>query len=185
MELRLVQARPVPEHAVILAETLAMIRSDDHPRPPKYGTAFELVDQAAELLVEIRHAIVVRVTTETDLVRRRIFSASTSANRASISSPATAWIRTESVDAHRRELIRIVCVVKIQEGEERPLRLPASGQPVEKLAIDNRRVLSIGLEEPTELIHHRAQEIEIQPIFEETARPPEVHRWCDRPERST
>ena len=73
----------------------------------------------------------------------------------------------ESVDARRRKLVRMVCVKVIQEGEEWPLRLPAPGQPVEKLAIDHRRLFSIGLEEPPEVFHRRPQEIEIQPIFEE------------------
>src|SRR5206468_4130591 len=74
---------------------------------------------------------------------------------------------TEPMDARLRELIRIVRVIVIQEGEERPLRLPTPGQPVEKLAIDHRRVFSIDLEERPEVLQGGLQEIEIQPILQE------------------
>ena len=59
MELRLVKTRPVPEHAGFFAETFAVIRGDDHPGPLENRTAIELVDQPAELLIEVRDAVVV------------------------------------------------------------------------------------------------------------------------------
>ncbi len=68
----------------------------------------------------------------------------------------------------RRELVGIVGVEVIQEGEERPLRLPASGQPVEELAVDRRRVFPVVLDEPPEGLPGVLQEVEIQPTFEET-----------------
>ena len=51
--------------------------------------------------------------------------------------------RSETVDAPVRNFIRIVDVEVIQEGEERPLRLPAPRQPVEEFAIDHRRRLAV------------------------------------------
>ena len=80
MELRLVETRSVPEHAGLFAEALAVIRGDDHPGPLENGTAIELVDQPAELLIEVRDAVVVRVANESDLVRGRPASGSTAAN---------------------------------------------------------------------------------------------------------
>src|ERR1700722_9861060 len=102
MELGLVQPRPVPEHAVILAETLAMIRGDDHPRMFKNGTTLELVNQTTKLLVEIRNAIVVRITTETDLVLRRTFLHQHRPIAHQCPLTRGAWIRTESVHAQWR-----------------------------------------------------------------------------------
>ncbi len=71
MELRLVETRSVPEHAGFFAETLAVIRGDDHPGTIENGTAIEFVDQLAKLLIEVGDAVIVRVETETDLVRGR------------------------------------------------------------------------------------------------------------------
>ena len=61
MELRLVEARPMAEDAGMLAEALAVVRGDDHPGPIEDPAAAELVDQPAQLLVEIRDAVVVGV----------------------------------------------------------------------------------------------------------------------------
>ena len=124
MELRLVETRSVPEHAGMLAEALAVVRGDDHPGPLENGTAIELVDQPAELLVEIRDAVVVGVAAEIDLVRGRPVLDQAAANPGSRSTRDRSRLDPESVDARRRKLIRIVGVKVIQEGEERPLRLP-------------------------------------------------------------
>ena len=64
MELRLVEARPVAEDAGMLAEALAVVRGDDHPGPLEDAAALELVDQPAQLLIEVRDAVVVGVADE-------------------------------------------------------------------------------------------------------------------------
>ena len=46
VELGLIQARPVPEDAGMLAEALAMVRGDDHPGPFEDAATLELVDTA-------------------------------------------------------------------------------------------------------------------------------------------
>ena len=74
MELRLVETRPVPEHARFFAETFAVIRRDDHPRPLENGTAIEFVDQSAKLLIELRDAIVITVDSEADLDGEKVLS---------------------------------------------------------------------------------------------------------------
>ena len=71
MELRLVETRPVPEHAGVFAEALPVIGGDDHPGLLEEGTAIQLVDQEAELLVQVRDAVIVGIAGEIDLGRGR------------------------------------------------------------------------------------------------------------------
>src|SRR5262249_18663582 len=144
VELSPVETRPVPEHSRLFAKTLAVIRGDDHPGSLEEGTAIELVDQPAELLIEIGHAVVVGVASEIDLVLRRPVLA----QGQPISEPGRLSVvprlDPETMDALLRYLVGIVGVIVIQEREERPLGLTAFGEPVEKLPIDDRSLLPIG-----------------------------------------
>ena len=67
MELRLVKTRPMPEHAGVFAEAFPVIGGDDDPGPPEDGAAVQFVDQPAELLVQVRDAVVVGIAGEIDL----------------------------------------------------------------------------------------------------------------------
>ena len=108
----------------MLAEALAVVRGDDHPGPIEDRARSELVEQSAELLVEVRDAVVVGVADEREIPRRdRSCPSSTSpgsvATRGrSLGLTPKRWIPPAGAD-------RGVGVVIIQEGEERPLRLAA------------------------------------------------------------
>src|SRR5260370_14245359 len=62
-------------------------------------------------------------------------------------------------------------IVVVQESEERPFRLPAPSQPIEKLTIDHGRIFTIGVDQQPKSLHWRSQEVDVQPIFEETLNP--------------
>ena len=68
MDLGSVEAPPVEEHAGMFAEALAMVGGDDYPGLFEDTAAVELVDQPAELLVQVRDAIVVAVANPRDQV---------------------------------------------------------------------------------------------------------------------
>ena len=61
MQLGLVKTLAVAENAGVLAETFAMVRGDDQPGLLQNPAPVQLVDQLAELLVEVRDAIVISV----------------------------------------------------------------------------------------------------------------------------
>ena len=143
MELRLVEARAVPEHAGMLAETFPVVRGDDQPGPVEDVTAVELVDQPAELLVEIRDAVVVGGANEGILAHGEPPLVDSTPVFDEIHLALGAWTRPEPVDAPLRKLVRIVGIIVIQEGEKWPLRLPPPGQPVEEFMADRRARFAI------------------------------------------
>ena len=56
-----VKTRSVEEHSGMFAEAFAVVGGDDHPGLFEDGAAVELVDEPAELLVQVRDAIIVAV----------------------------------------------------------------------------------------------------------------------------
>ena len=52
---------PWQKIAGVLAEAFAMVRGDDQPGSLQSPAVFQFVDQLAELLIEIRDAIVISV----------------------------------------------------------------------------------------------------------------------------
>ena len=137
------------EDAGMLAEALAVVGGDDHPGRLQDAPAAQLVDQSAELLVEVRDAIVVGVADERDVLRRRARACPAATSSGSgRDSAAVARAGSEPVDAQLGELVGIVGVVEIQEGEERPLRLPAGDSQSRNSRLTAAAVLAIGVEQP-------------------------------------
>ena len=60
--------------ARLFTEALAVVRRDDQPGRFKDATALQFVDQPAQLLVQIRDAVVIGVALERDLPRRRAWT---------------------------------------------------------------------------------------------------------------
>ena len=137
MHFRLIQARTVAEHRRVFAEALAVVRDDDHPGPsrtPRRRARRSAGRPARRDRRRIR--------------RRRRRAKATSRARACVLaafSPVLDQARSRLLvrgeprigGSVARELIGVVGVVVIQEGEERPLAAAgALRQPVEELAID-------------------------------------------------
>ena len=59
MDLRLIEARSMPEDAGMLAKALAVVPGDNHPGSIENPSSLQFVDQPAELLVQVRDAVVV------------------------------------------------------------------------------------------------------------------------------
>ena len=100
MQLGLVETRPVAEDARVLAEALAVVRGDDQPGSLEDAAPVELVEQLAELLVEVGDAIVVGVDAQRQVLRAECRALSRSpqcsiSSRWRLSSAATPkrWIR--------------------------------------------------------------------------------------------
>ena len=64
MQLGLVETHAVAKIAGVLTEAFTMVRGDDQPGSLQNPTPVQLVDQLAELLIEIRDAIVISVDGE-------------------------------------------------------------------------------------------------------------------------
>ncbi len=169
MKLRLVEARSVAEHAGMFAETLAVVRDDDEPGPVEDGTTLELVDQPSQLLIEVRDTIVVSVASQSDLLPAKAGSAASS-----------------NVSSNGVDLMVVVGPDPRTDGCPSPGadrdggRHSNSGRrkradPVWRRDSQSRNSrlttaapLRSELKSPPELIHRGLQEIEIQPVFQET-----------------
>ena len=128
--------------AGVLAEALAMVGGDDQPGPLQ-DPRRPAVDQLADLLVEIGHAIVVGVDGEGHFLGRdrRLVDPPPVLDQAA--AVVVDRLGPEPMEPPRGQFIGIVGVVEVQEGEEWPLRLRPSRDPVQELAIDHRRPLAI------------------------------------------
>ena len=58
------------EDAGMLAEALAVVGGDDHPGRFEDRTSTELVEQSAQLFIEVRDAVIVGVAGKRDIPRR-------------------------------------------------------------------------------------------------------------------
>ena len=172
MQLGLVETRAVAENAGVLAETFAMVRGDDQPGSLQDPAPVQLVDQLAELLIEIRDAIVIGVGGECHALGRdsRLVELPPVLDQEALI--VVGRLDPETMKPSRRQLIGIMGVEVVQESEKRPLRLRAAGQPVEKLAIDHRRPLAIGVERLPEAFDVGQQSGGLQPILREIRRSP-------------
>src|SRR5262245_47957065 len=142
MKLGLVEA-PAVSKAPVLAEALAMVRGDDHPGPLERSEVPQIVEQQADLLIEVGDAAIVGVASEGDLLRpkRALVGAPPVLDEipfSLISRPGT-----EPVQMLLGDQVGVVGIEVIQENEERSFGLPPPGQPGEEFAIDHRRFLAI------------------------------------------
>ena len=112
--------------AGLLAEALAMVRCDDQPRRIEHAAALKLVEQQAQLFVQIRDAVVIGVAGERGLLHgeRGLVHRLPLLDEIDLAVGARPY--RETVNAPFLQRVRIVDIVVIHEGEERPLRLPAT-----------------------------------------------------------
>ena len=103
----------------------------------------QLVDELADPLVEIGHAIVVGVDGEGHFLGRdrRLVDPPPVLDQAA--AVVVDRLGPEPMEPPRGQFIGIVGVVEVQEGEEWPPRLRPSRDPVQELAIDHRRPLAV------------------------------------------
>ncbi len=158
------------EHARVLAEAFAVVRHDDHPGTFQVVTAIELVEQPAELLIEICDAVVVQVVNEPQLLGRDSLLVERPPVFDQSSLLAVPGPDPEAVHSLPWKLIGPMGVEVIQKGKKRAIR-GAPRQPVEELVIDRLRLFSIADQEPREVFSTELRWGEVQLILQETVQP--------------
>ena len=135
MQLGLIETRSVAEYTGVLAETLAVIRDDNQPGSIQHAAPAQFVHQLADLLVEVRDAVVISIGGKRDLLRRE---GDRPAFLTSSQSVQTVGRRSEQtrndVVLPSGKLVGSMGIGVVQEREERPLAVAAG-------ATASRRIL--------------------------------------------
>ena len=127
----------------MLAEVLAVVGRHDHQGLLQAAATSQLVEEPAELFVEVGEAVIIGVAHHPELSRRHRALLPDEPLQQDEAIGRTLRTPAEGTPKIAGRDVRIMGVIEVQEGEERPVARPIV-QPAQQLVADRGGVLAVG-----------------------------------------